>query len=381
MKKWMKKVVALSFVAAQFLTIPNVSASSLEEVQNRKNTVTEEVTQLQKEVNVGLEEVSEITLALETLNREIEAHKATIDETEKNIEEQEILVKERFEYTADQLKALQKSEVNQNIILSLFQAESLTDLLNKIYTASVLTGASEQRLLETKEEQEKLNDLRATLLVEKEGLDEKQVTVVEQKEDLDKKVAQLRETLTANQNELAKLNEQETQIIREETERAARQRAEEARAAEARAAAEAAQTEPAQQAKVSVASATTPAPSKPAASSKPSLPATKPAEPAPAPSSTAGNWMTFQATGYSTQQPGLSTHTFTGIDLRVNPRVIAVDPSVIPLGSMVEVEGLGVYIAGDTGGAIKGNIIDIHYPTVSQALSWGRRNVRIRIIN
>lgn len=91
--------------------------------------------------------------------------------------------------------------------------------------------------------------------------------------------------------------------------------------------------------------------------------------------------MTFQSTGYSTQQPGLSTHTATGIDLRVNPRVIAVDPSQIPLGSLVEIQGLGVYVAGDTGGAINGRIIDIHYPTVSQALNWGRRNVKIRIIN
>lgn len=91
--------------------------------------------------------------------------------------------------------------------------------------------------------------------------------------------------------------------------------------------------------------------------------------------------MSVQATGYSTQQPGLSTHTATGIDLRVNSRVIAVDPRIIPLGSLVEVQGMGVYVAGDTGGAIKGRIIDIHYPTVSQALNWGRRNVNIRIIN
>lgn len=98
-------------------------------------------------------------------------------------------------------------------------------------------------------------------------------------------------------------------------------------------------------------------------------------------SSEAGEWMSFESTGYSTQQPNLSTHTATGIDLRENSRVIAVDPSVIPLGSQVEIEGLGVYTAGDTGSAINGNIIDIHYPTVGEALSWGRRNVNIRVLN
>ena len=123
-----------------------------------------------------------------------------------------------------------------------------------------------------------------------------------------------------------------------------------------------------------------------AAESKPAQPKqteSKPAEskPDPAPKQSSGKSFVVQATGYSTKQPNLSTHTATGIDLRVNPRVIAVDPSVIPLGSMVEVEGMGVYIAGDTGGAIRGNIIDIHFETVGQALNWGRRNVRITILN
>ena len=361
MKKWIKKVVAISFVAAQFLVIPNVSASSLEDVRSRKNTVAEEVTQLQNEVSVGLEEVSVITLALEELNQEIETHKAKIEKTGKEIEEQEVVVEERFQYTADQLQALQKSEVNHNIILSIFQAESLSDLFNRIYTASVLTGASEERLVEAHEEREKLNGLRESLVVEKEELDTKQVTVVEQKEALDKKVAQLRDTLAANQNELANLSAQEDAIVREEAERVARERA----------AAQAAQSS--QVSQVGVASATPPAPSKPAAPAQAAQPAQQ--------TSNAGQWMTFQATGYSTQQPGLSTHTRMGIDLRINPRVIAVDPRVIPLGTMVEVQGLGVYIAGDTGSAIKGNIIDIHYPTVGEALNWGRRNVKIRILN
>ncbi|MCD8506038.1 MAG: 3D domain-containing protein [Alkalibacterium thalassium] len=116
-------------------------------------------------------------------------------------------------------------------------------------------------------------------------------------------------------------------------------------------------------------------------SSSNSSPAPAPA-PAPAkPEVSSGRTLRVQATGYSTKQPNLSTHTATGIDLRINPRVIAVDPSVIPLGSMVEVEGMGVYIAGDTGGAIRGNIIDIHFQTVGEALSWGRRSVTIRVLD
>ena len=63
------------------------------------------------------------------------------------------------------------------------------------------------------------------------------------------------------------------------------------------------------------------------------------------------------ATAYTAHCNGCSGITATGINLRANPnlKVIAVDPSVIPLGSKVWVEGYGYAVAGDTGGAIKGN--------------------------
>ena len=62
------------------------------------------------------------------------------------------------------------------------------------------------------------------------------------------------------------------------------------------------------------------------------------------------------ATAYTAYCNGCSGITTTGINLRANPnlKVIAVDPSVIPLGSKVWVEGYGYAVAGDTGGAIKG---------------------------
>lgn len=87
------------------------------------------------------------------------------------------------------------------------------------------------------------------------------------------------------------------------------------------------------------------------------------------------------ATAYTAYCAGCSGITRTGIDLRSNPnlKVIAVDPSIIPLGSKVHVEGYGDAIAGDTGGAIKGNIIDIFMPTKEQALSWGRRTVKVYV--
>lgn len=377
MNNWIKRVVASAIIAAQFLVIPAVSASSLENIQNQKQEVEAEVTQLQKDVNDKLAETSEISIALDQLRQEIEEHETSIVQTEEDIAKQEIVVQERYEYTADQLKALQTSEVNQNIVLSLLQAESLSELVNKAYAATVLTGASEELLNEAQEEQEKLDALKEDLLVYKEELNVKQAETVQQQEVLETKLAELKTALAANQNQLEELNAEEAKI-RAEQERK-RVEEEQRRAAEQRRVA--AEKRKAAEQKQATVEATT---SKDTTSSNQSNPnkstttsTTKPVQESP---NQSGSWMSVQATGYSTQEAGLSTHTATGIDLRVNPRVIAVDPSIIPLGSLVEVQGMGVYVAGDTGSAIKGRIIDIHFSSVSQALSWGRRTVNIRII-
>ena len=78
----------------------------------------------------------------------------------------------------------------------------------------------------------------------------------------------------------------------------------------------------------------------------------------------------FQATAYT----GGGT-TATGTHARVGE--IAVDPRVIPLGTTVYVEGFGPLRAEDTGGAIKGHIIDIYMSSYSACRRWGRRNVTV----
>ncbi|WP_223703295.1 G5 and 3D domain-containing protein [Sutcliffiella deserti] len=89
------------------------------------------------------------------------------------------------------------------------------------------------------------------------------------------------------------------------------------------------------------------------------------------------------STAYTAFCNGCSGVTSTGINLRTNPgmKVIAVDPSVIPLGTKVYVEGYGYAVAGDTGGAIKGNKIDVFFPDKETAYRWGRKRVKIKIID
>lgn len=89
------------------------------------------------------------------------------------------------------------------------------------------------------------------------------------------------------------------------------------------------------------------------------------------------------ATAYTAYCNGCSGITATGINLKSNPgvKVIAVDPSVIPLGSKVWVEDYGYAVAGDTGGAIKGNKVDLFMSSKSQAYDFGRKKVRVKVLD
>lgn len=93
---------------------------------------------------------------------------------------------------------------------------------------------------------------------------------------------------------------------------------------------------------------------------------------APAPVATSGRTITVSATGYA-----LRGHTAAGV--QTVRGVVAVDPSVIPLGTRMTIPGYGEAIAADTGGAVHGNIIDLWFPSTAQALQWGRRTVTITL--
>ncbi len=95
-----------------------------------------------------------------------------------------------------------------------------------------------------------------------------------------------------------------------------------------------------------------------------------------------GTEMLVTATAYTAYCNGCSGTTAYGIDLRSNPnqKVIAVDPNVIPLGTLVWVEGYGEAIAGDTGGAIKGNKIDVFIPSYDSAMEWGVKKVKLKVL-
>ncbi|MDN4494855.1 LysM peptidoglycan-binding domain-containing protein [Ureibacillus aquaedulcis] len=108
-----------------------------------------------------------------------------------------------------------------------------------------------------------------------------------------------------------------------------------------------------------------------------------PAEAAPSTSNTDSKVLIMEATAYTASCEGCSGITSTGINLKENPdaKVISVDPTVIPLGSKVYVEGYGEAIAGDTGGGIKGNKIDVFIASKQEAVKFGVKQLKVTILD
>jgi len=91
-----------------------------------------------------------------------------------------------------------------------------------------------------------------------------------------------------------------------------------------------------------------------------------------------------KAYAYTKNEGGAGTKTATGKPLQVG--YIAVDPRVIPLGTRLYVEGAngkwayGYASAQDTGGAIKGNVVDLYFDTIQEINNFGTRSCKIYIL-
>ncbi|WP_054870869.1 3D domain-containing protein [Caloranaerobacter sp. TR13] len=94
--------------------------------------------------------------------------------------------------------------------------------------------------------------------------------------------------------------------------------------------------------------------------------------------------LSYESTG---KRPGDKGYGITAMGTKVRHGVVAVDPRVIPLGTKLYIQSLdgtkdyGFAVAEDTGGAIKGNKIDLFFESRSKALAFGRRKVKVYILS
>lgn len=98
------------------------------------------------------------------------------------------------------------------------------------------------------------------------------------------------------------------------------------------------------------------------------------------------NVLTMSASAYTAgaestgKNPGDAGYGKTATGATAQQGVVAVDPSVIPLGTKLYIPGYGICTAADTGGSIKGNKIDLCFNTLSEALNFGRRSVDVYVL-
>lgn len=80
------------------------------------------------------------------------------------------------------------------------------------------------------------------------------------------------------------------------------------------------------------------------------------------------------------KNPGDKGYGITASGMKAQKGVVAVDTSVIPLGTKLYIEGYGYAVAADTGGAIKGNKVDLYFNDYNQCIQYGVRNVTVHIL-
>lgn len=88
--------------------------------------------------------------------------------------------------------------------------------------------------------------------------------------------------------------------------------------------------------------------------------------------------LTMNASAYSRFDAGNSSYTCRGNLLRKG--LVAVDPNVIPLGTRLYIPGYGYAVADDTGGAIRGNNIDLAFDSHAEAIQFGRQRITVNIL-
>lgn len=397
MKKQTFGFVATLLLGANVLLPVFAHAESLNELDKKESAITRQSDKISGELQIALNDVNEKYQEVNDIRTKISENEATLEKTKVDIKETEQKIEQRKEAIAERMKAAQVGGMTDRSINALLESKDLGEFLNRAFAMSVIQNAEKTKVASLGEAKDTLTELKATQEKTQAQLKQDSQSLETETTKLDSKMVNLKQELADNITSLEKISQdkdvekarqaaekaQKAQAEKEAKEAEAAKTAEAEKASQAAAAQEKAKAEAAPQASTEsskpASSASSSQQSTTQTSEQPKQEATKPAEPSTP--TTSGRTLQMESTAYSCAESVNTYFTAMGIDLRQNPQVVAVDPSVIPLGSMVEVSGYGIAIAGDTGGAIKGNIIDCHFSTVEQCIQWGRRSVTVTVIS
>jgi len=347
-------LVFLTCILALSGTVVASAQSSSDALQN----VQKQLDLKAKEKNSINQDIANIQKEMDSLYSYISKNKQTMAETQKRIAETQALIQQKREEIVvlqdkiysrkdimkNRLVALQEDD-NVNVVISVFlESKNFADFIQRASAVTTLFNADKDIINEQEKDILQIEE-------EKKFIDEQERRLEVEQNNLAAQQAELNENLKKRQTALTEMQKKYSEVAKQmamaEKEKAGIE-------AQIRAAQESIRNEQA------------------------GITAMKPVKPAAAPK---GKEFYVSATAYSPAESGAITAA--GYNIRQNPnlKLIAVDPSVIPLGTRVWVEGYGEAIAGDTGGAIKGYKIDVLMPTKARALQWGRKTVKIVILN
>ncbi|WP_283694234.1 3D domain-containing protein [Clostridium perfringens] len=399
----------LSALIAMAISISATHVVFADTVNDKKSTIQEnkvKYSQLDNEVISLNSQVSKLNNEIEDLNAKLEDNKAKMKDTEENLKETESKVStlkteidEKQSVLGKRMRAMYKSKDSMNPVVFLLKSEDLSDLITRIDALARVTALDKNLIQSLDEQKDSLNsdikklerdkselkELKASTEESLKTLDSKKIEEQKKIDELNKQKEAVLEVIKENEmslishsvsviNSSSSINELESAVstlnqlipqlnidsVKEAANnsvQAAKNKIESLKAEEAKKAEEAAKNNAANSSNTTSSNNSSSQPSSDGKYKK---------------------TLSMEATAYSG-----GTLTAMGLKPVRDPggiSTIAVDPSVIPLGSKVYIPGYGYAIASDTGGVIKGNIIDLYMNSHDECISWGRRQVTLHIV-
>lgn len=354
-----KKAVLLVLISILF----NLQAAavvglcdSVADIQAKQESVKKQLDQNSNELSGKMDEINQVYQKLSDLEGKKKETEQRITQTQTKLQQAQQEKKNRVRDAKERLCELQKRQGTNTSLSILEKSTSLTQWLRSMIALQRLQSvyndslaAVKQSIVDISQAKEQLQGYQSTLASQERQVNDQKAVLDSQMSDLKKKIAD-------GQSEMKQLadREQQAKAMEEAQKKAAEEEAQKQQQASN-------QKQQVQQ------TSTKTVDNSEAATSADNVSGSK--------------TLTMSATAYSTEANGMGTYSATGINLKQHPSCVAVDPSVIPLGSIIWVSGYGVSVAGDTGTAIKGNVIDLHFSTVAQSMAWGRRTVTVKILN
>ena len=362
---------------------PNSSATqSIQENKEKYQQLDDETLKLNAEITILNNEIENINLKLEKNNSEIKDTETEIENIYKRIEDAKIEIEKREATMDKRVRSMYKTNMSTDMLAYLITSEDIFDLIYRIDAMKRLLSIDKEIVNEINDKKSKLSEDLKVVEDKKEDLEILKVSIENDLNEVNKKkqeqevvladlnsrkdeimavieeneisllsyslsvidsgsssVSELKDAITNLNNMLSQLNSSYAITLANDA----------------------------------IASANNQIITIQSSNSKENI--------SYLPTNSSGSYLST----YSMTATAYTGGTYTAMGLKPvrDPNglsSVAVDPNVIPLGSKVYVEGYGYAIASDTGGAIKGNKIDLYMNSVQDCFAFGRRTVTVHLV-